>query len=327
MSLILMALGFLIINTFCEGTEFTYWSATEVNFVRIATAASLYYATLSWVAGWHTAVCGLALPCFAALLTKFGVPYLYGFLDARHRGIPNWARQRAGMGGNSAVSQFSYILRLGAVLVGRWSPADAHGFIACCAAGVWLCAAFGPRALLLVAAWAVLTVTISQVVELLSGSWSLLKHSWDMVADAAQESDWVTADTGLFLMLAGSSVCKYGGCCYVLHYASTICLVVWLCTCTSSCADKMSRLLTTAADKAQWHLPAGVPGDRVLMRWAASSCFMAHMLYVCWVYPWLLVPFIGLGAVLSSGMCCTCGCGARSRCSCRSIFSKLLAAS
>jgi hypothetical protein len=327
MVLFLLAMGVLIINTLFEGTVFVEWAPEEVNCLRIATAALVYYATLFWVTGWHTVVWGLVLPCFAALLAAFGVPYLYKFLDARHRGIPNTARQRAGIGGSSTTGQIMYILRLEAVLVGRWSCADAQGFVACCAAAAWLCAAFGPCALPLVAAWAVLTATVPKLVGSLSDSWSVLKPSWEMVSKSAQDSQWVCADAGFFLLLVGSSVSKYGGCWHVTHYVGTIFLVLWLCTYTSRCAAMLSRLLNIAADKAQWHLPTGALGDRVLMRWAAFSCFLTHMLCVCCVYPWLVVPFIGLGAVLSSGMRCTCECRYGSRCSCRNIFAKFLAGS
>jgi hypothetical protein len=135
-----------------QGTWSAGPSAGDLEGLTIVSAVMVYLAALSWQTTKLTLQCAIILCLCAILVGGYGTPYLYRFLHARYRGTysPRHARQRPGRREDIVGMQFVYILRLAAVLVGRWSPARAHGVIAYCAAAAWSFAAFGKSALVLV---------------------------------------------------------------------------------------------------------------------------------------------------------------------------------
>jgi hypothetical protein len=271
----------------------------EASNAKTCVTAGVYFVILFWATGWLTTLLGLVLPFCAPLLLENGSLFLYRFPRERYRDtyVPRRTMWPIGQEDSSLAKRLVYILRLGSVLVGRWSPADAHGFLMCCAAVAWLFAALGPRALLSFAAVALETASMLNVVHNAKQSCALLKRHWDAAVDSAQERDFVCANAIVSLMLAGLPVYKAGSWWYVLHYANTMCLVYWACTCLS-CSMLLSHLLTVVADDAAKF----VSKDGDLWGGIVFTVFMAHMLYVCWVRPWLVVPFISLCAALACSL-------------------------
>jgi hypothetical protein len=86
----------------------------------------------------------------------------------------------------------------------------------------------------------------------------------------------------------------------------------------------MSRLLTIAANKV-------APACRRTGRPPSDALGRMQLLHgahaVCVLDVPLVVPFVGLGPVLSSSVRCTCECRARDRCSCQNVLSRFLAGS
>jgi hypothetical protein len=282
------------------------WSAQRVNALFTGAAATAYYVTLLWAVGWRTMLCGLTLPSLAPLLVELGLPRLYIVMvqhaQSRDIDMPRCtaAQDRHRTRGHYAVTQLVSILRLAAVLLSRWSRADTHGLIASCAAVVWLWAAFGPITLALAPLAAAQTFAVFAGIFVLTEPWPLLKGKRGKLVEYLQERGVVCATAGMFLVQIGVHVIGNWG--HMLHYINTMCLVVWLCTRSSSCAALMADALMEVSDMAEQHLS----GKCELTCWTAFTCIIGHMLHVCWSYPWLLVPFATLWVVLNSCMVCTC---------------------
>jgi hypothetical protein len=232
----------------------TWFAGLSADVVKVYTAAVMYFNIFTWAARrqpivFDLLVWGIVVTFCTVHMLLYGTPYLYRFLHARYRdtNLPPPAAQRSGTRDSSVVIQFVSIMRLGAVLVGRWSPADMHGLLACCAAAAWLYAVFGALDVLtVVVLGSVQALFILKLIE-----WPLGKLRWARVAAVVQDSGVVSVKAGMSLMVYGCYVVEWWS---MLHYFATICLVVWVCTRIHSCAAALSRLLTIAADGVEQHI-------------------------------------------------------------------------
>jgi hypothetical protein len=129
-------------------------------------------------------------------------------------------------------------------------------------------------------------------------SCALLKRHWDKAVDALQDSDLLSVNAVVYLIVAVLPVYRAGGWWYVLHYANTVCLAVFACTFFNRNVDLLAGLLNYLADDLEQHMSK----DSDLWGCAMFTIFASHMLYACWINPWLLVPVLSLAAVLACSM-------------------------